>query len=447
MPRVLIVHYHFLPVHNVAVKRLLGYARHLPAFGWEPMVLTRAWPDLGDADPSWGLSWEPDLEAAAGIPIHRVSHPARRERRRPSPDDWWPLRKARSLAEMVGGRYPDEFRAWTRPAVEAARELYVRQPFDAVLTYCPPETNHLVGGRIARALGVPWIPFFGDLYGFFLAPLPPRSPGGAIRRALHHRWMAPAAGCVSVTPYMVEYLSRTYDTPAEMVLTGFDPDDWRLAPPPRLDRFVLSHVGSVYPADQRPGILFDGLDALLGSDPSWADRLEVRFVGSKCDAWLHTRVTGRPCAAVTRIEPKVPSAVARARVAESHAVLAFNCTLHRDEHGTMSHPTKVFEALGARRPVLAIPPDGDWVDALLARTRGGVGAVDPASVAAVLREWLGAWHGGGAVPYSPDPVAVAELTTARQTARLAAWLSAVAGRTRTPPADRRAQMPFGSGDI
>jgi hypothetical protein len=40
------------------------------------------------------------------------------------------------------------------------------------MSYCPPETNHVVGQRVARALDVPWVPFFGDMWGFFLARLP-----------------------------------------------------------------------------------------------------------------------------------------------------------------------------------------------------------------------------------------------------------------------------------
>ena len=63
MRRVLLVHYHFLPVHNVAVKHLLGYARYLRASGWDPVVLTNAWTNIREDDAEWGLSWEPDLLA------------------------------------------------------------------------------------------------------------------------------------------------------------------------------------------------------------------------------------------------------------------------------------------------------------------------------------------------------------------------------------------------
>ena len=429
MPRVLIVHYHFLPVHNVAVKRLAGYARHLPAFGWEPVVITRDWRDLGDVDPSWGLSWEPEIALRAGLEVHRVPHVPDRRVRRPRADDWPPLRKIRSLLEMVSGRYPDEFLDWAGPCVEAAARLAASSPYDVILTYCPPETNHVIGSRLARRLGIPWIPFFGDLYGFFLAPLPHGSPGATIRRRLHHRWMAPAAGCIAVTPYVVEYLAQTYGKPAALVLTGFEPDEFPggPTPPPAGERFVLSHVGSLYPGEQRPELFFDGLDALLERQPALAERLEVRLVGSKCDDYLRACVASRPSGRVTQVLPKVSSSAAIALVRESHALLAFNCTAHRERHGTMSYPTKIFEGLGAGRPILAVPPDGDWVDSLLRRTNGGTAAADPQAIACVLEAWIRSWQETGRVAYRPDRAAIDELSTPRQTAHLAAFLDAVAG--------------------
>jgi hypothetical protein len=433
--RLLIIHYHFLPVHNVAVKRLANYARRLPDFGWSPVVLTRDWHGIDDQDPSWGLSWEPEIEKAAGFPIHRVVGPPPTRRRVGIPALPWPLRKAASLATLMVGAYPDEFVGWTRPAVDAARALGRRSRIDAVLSYCPPESNHIVGQRVARALHVPWVPFFGDLWGFFLAPLPTFSPGAIIRKAYHHRWLAQAAACAAVSPYMAKYLAGTYRKRAELILTGFDPTEFghptRDPAAPR-ERLIISHIGSLYPGDQRPEIFFDGLDGLLRRHPEVEPHLEVRFVGSKCDAWLHALLRGRPGQRVCAIREKVSSTTAVSLVADSNVLLVFNCSAYRRGHGTMSYPTKIFEGFGARRPVLAIPPDGDWMDELLARTGAGTSARDAEAVAAVLWDWFSSWRRDGTVPYRGRPAALEAFTLDRQVARLAALLDSVAG----PPAIR-----------
>jgi hypothetical protein len=427
MRRLLVVHYHFLPVHNVAVKRLLGYMRHLPAFGWQPLVLTREWRDTQLEDASWGLSWEPEIERDSGLTIHRVEAPPRSRLRLPSRDQAGPIRIALRLAHMIAGSYPDEFIGWAKPALRAARALAQSKPVDAVITYCPPETNHIVGSRLARSIGVPWVPFFGDLYGFFLDSHGPRSLGALIRKASRRHWLAPAAACIAVSPYMVEYLAQAYQKRVELVMTGYDPDDFPSERRSLSDRrpFVISHVGSLYPGDQRPEIFFDGLDRFLNSRPQAAASLDVRFVGSKCEAHLNELLENRPSRQVCSVVPKVQSSRALSMVRESDVLLAFNCTKFRDRHGTMSYPTKIFEAFGARRPILAIPPDHDWVDALLARTGAGVAAADAQAVAAVISDWFRAWQSCGQVPYGGKPEVLGEFTQIRQTERLARILDLV----------------------
>ncbi|HUF70200.1 MAG TPA: hypothetical protein VMM79_16250 [Longimicrobiales bacterium] len=113
---------------------------------------------------------------------------------------------------------------------------------------------------------------------------------------------------------------------------------------------------------------------------------------------------------------------------DSDALLAFTCTHHRDRHGTLSYPTKIFEAFGARRPVLAVPADGDWVDELLTRTAGGVSARDAADVAAVLAEWFLAWSRDGRVPYQGRSDEIADFSRDRQVERLGQLLDSVCRR-------------------
>ncbi|MEZ5098539.1 MAG: hypothetical protein R3C15_01760 [Thermoleophilia bacterium] len=430
MHRVLVVQHHFLPVHNVAVGRMLGYARHLPALGWEPVFLARDWESADDADPSWGLVWQPGLVAGAGVEIQRAPQPPG-PARRPLPGPGRgptgkALAKARRLRRLLAGPYPDELVGWCGPAVEAGLALARRTTVHAIASYCPPVTNHVVASRLARALDVPWVPFFGDLASFLVPPLPRHSLERRLRTARHAGWLAPAAAAAAASPAMAAYVHDTYGLRTEVILTGLDPLD---APATaRGDRCVVSHVGSIYPGDQRPELLLDGLDLLLAAQPDAARTLRVRLVGSKCDGTLRTLLRGRPAGLVCEVEPLGDPATARRIVAESDGLLALTCTAHRDRHGTLSYPTKLFEALGARRPILAVPADGDWVDELLATTGGGTSASDPAAIAAVLADWLAHWRSDGHVPWHGRTAALAPLERREQAARLARLLDSVAGR-------------------
>jgi hypothetical protein len=194
--------------------------------------------------------------------------------------------KAARLRILAFGEYPDEFIGWVRDAVAAGERLARTHSIDVIVSYCP-ETYHLVAHHLARRLGVPWVAFFGNLYGFLDPPLPALSIECLARNAWHRWCLAPASACIGVSPAMVSFLAARYGKPSHLVHTGFDADDFaRPDLEPARQRMLVSHVGSVYPRDQRPEILFDGIDRLLAKHPELDERLEVRFVGSKCDDHL-----------------------------------------------------------------------------------------------------------------------------------------------------------------
>jgi glycosyltransferase involved in cell wall biosynthesis len=340
----------------------------------------------------------------------------------PRRDDPILLRKALSLWHMAAGHYPDVFVGWIGPALEKAAAVHERTPFDAILSYCPPETNVVLGSRLARRLGIPWVVYFADLYGFHL-PSRTAAPAARLRIAAHRRWLRPAARSVAVSPAMAAYVERTYGVPTDLVLVGFDETEFDGRPRPRDGRLVVSHIGSIYPWVQRPGLFFDGLDALLRTIPEARDHVTVRLVGSKCEDALRDLLRGRASEAICEVLPKVDSRRAVELVRESDALVAFSLV---EGHGlgTLSYPTKVFEALGAGRPILLVPPDGDWVDRLLRDTGGGLTAGEPEGVARVLTRWYREWQAGA----RPGPVASRErvegYTHAAQVRRLAAVLDA-----------------------
>src|SRR5205814_10190794 len=78
MPTLLMLTYHFPPSAAVGSFRMLGFARHLPKFGWRTVVV---------APPS--LPWEPDDPAlAARVPAETVVYPVPYPKRAPKVLRW-----------------------------------------------------------------------------------------------------------------------------------------------------------------------------------------------------------------------------------------------------------------------------------------------------------------------------------------------------------------------
>ncbi|MBD0319023.1 MAG: glycosyltransferase [Gemmatimonadetes bacterium] len=434
MKTVLVVSYHFLPVHNVGVKQFADYCRHLPESGWSPVVLSRDWSGgLAEEDAGWGLSYVDERAAVPVVtaPYARQSGALLRLHERLGRATasgralLVPARRAMSAVWPLFGRYPDEFGGWIDAAVEAGMRAIREHGARAILSTCPPAVNHVVASRLARRSGLPWVVYFGDLYNFYIGPGDWHGTPGrrSLVRRLHRRWLAPATRALAVSPRMARLVEELYGVPAEVAVVGYDERDFAGAAPPRADgKLRLAHVGSVYPGDQRPDLLFDALDRLIEAFPDAAHEVEVVLVGSKCDDLLRSMVAGRPCERVCDIRPKVPPAEAVRLQRASDVLLLLNLTSQR-EHGTLSYPSKVFEYLAARRPVLAFPAEGDYVDAVLRDTGGGATADGAEELAATLAAWYAEWRAGRGIPYTPRPERIEGFSRHAQAARIAAALS------------------------
>ena len=135
LKKLLLITYHFPPSAASGAFRLLGFARHLPTFGWQPLVV---------APP--GLPWEPtDAALAEQIPaeaiIESVGYPAGAPKL---------LRKFAQNA------------IWLPYAWFTCQRMIAEHRPDAILTSGPPHCVHLLGQRLNRSTGLPWIADFRD---------------------------------------------------------------------------------------------------------------------------------------------------------------------------------------------------------------------------------------------------------------------------------------------
>ena len=59
-------------------------------------------------------------------------------------------------------RLPDEKWVWIGPASRAARHLAAAQQFNVLVSYAQPWSDHLIGLRVHRTTGLPWVAHFSD---------------------------------------------------------------------------------------------------------------------------------------------------------------------------------------------------------------------------------------------------------------------------------------------
>jgi glycosyltransferase involved in cell wall biosynthesis len=269
MRKILIVSYHFPPDAAVGSVRPAKFAKYLPQFGWEPIVLTvreRYHPltdqsKLKDLDPAlrvyrtrmlpqpgrFYLGLKSRLlgptPSTDGLPA-RTSASSR-------PGVLSSIKRALTSLECL----PDDKQIWVPVAVPIAAKIIRDHQVDAFLTTGPPMTCHVIGLLLKALTGRRWIADFRDPW--ILNPTDSSRPSTAFSRAietwLEQKTMLNADSVVFNSDRMQASLQQRYPfltSKTSVILNGYDPSDFNggSIDACRRDRhiFTLTHTGTLY---------------------------------------------------------------------------------------------------------------------------------------------------------------------------------------------------------
>jgi hypothetical protein len=226
---------------------------------------------------------------------------------------------------------PDRRAEWVLAALDP--RLPLERP-DVIVSFCPLFSGVLVGHRLARRWGVPHVIDYGDPWSY-------RPDYGLpawrqrIDAALEARVVARAAGVVlSAEPQVAAMRNVFPRCPDIAVLTnGYDPSDYPLDNP-TVGR-SLRYLGSLY----SPRLPLGAFGEALAAHPAWG---ALEFYGVRDPAsfperppWLDERGT-------------VDFVTSLAKMQQAGALFALG------NQAALQIPSKIFNYMGAGRPILAL---------------------------------------------------------------------------------------------
>lgn len=315
---------------------------------------------------------------------------------------------------------PEPQVGWYPSAVAAGGELLRTWRPDAIYASALPFTAHLVAASLARRAGVPWVAEFRDHFaGNPYSNLPSwRAP---IDRWLEQRVVASAAACVTVSEPMAETLRARHRKPAIVVLNGFDAAERPQPADGSRDQDHALHIvytGLIYPGRRDPAALFaavTSLGALGGQVKMTFYGQDLRGVTAAAERY-GVAANVHVCSAIPYRE-----SLAVQRRADVLLLLLWN-----DPREAGVYTGKLFEYVGAGRPILAVGSDAG-VAADLIRSRGlGVAVADAEHIADALRAWIAQKDRSGSVAAPPDSARVG-LSRREQFERVDALLRKLGG--------------------
>jgi len=228
---------------------------------------------------------------------------------------------------------------------------------------------------------------------------------------------------IAISKPQVKLTETIHRKKVAVVPNGFDDADYQ-EDVPLVSRFTITYTGNIYPGKRDPTLLFEALSELRKEGKILPDDIQVRFFGGSSLKSLLPLTERYGLNDIVKIHGTVPFQESIRRQKESTILLLLEWNDPRAE-GVYSG--KIFEYLGAQRPILAIGYRAGVIGTLLSETGAGVLVDEVDTIKQVLRSWLKEWQKQGKITSCWKPVedVIQKYTRREQTRKLARLLGEV----------------------
>lgn len=408
---VLMTGFHFPPCAvSSGHLRLLAFAKYLPEFGWDPVVLSAT----GRAYQSTDASSVHDIPAECRV--HRA----------------FALDARRHLGFF--GRYPsllaqpDRWSSWWPGAVLLGLRLIKRYRAQAIWSTFPIMTSHCIAYTLHRLTGIPWVADFRDPVATSVAKKNPMTVRSQMR--WERRVLSQATRSVFTTPGAMQWCGERYpEISAQGRLTvignGYDEAAFsgvpQCAPRSAGRPLTLLHSGLLYPEGRNPIPFFEALARLRKSRRIRPESLAIVLRASGYEPAYQRELGRLELEDMVTLAPPIPNREALAEQACSDGLLLF-------QGGNFDRqiPAKAYEYLRIGRPIFALV-GGHGDTANLLRETGGAEMVQLEDVSAIekrLPAFIEALQANRAPQVNPK--AIAKCSRREGAALLAALLDQLA---------------------
>lgn len=397
--KVLIITYYWPPAGGPGVQRWLKFVKYLPENGIEPIVFIPENPSYPLLDETLAKEVDKNLKIVR-CPIKEPYAKAKlvsKEQTNQVSKGIINKQEKQSFAEklllFVRGNFfiPDARKGWIKPATIKASELIKQLDIKTVVTTGPPHSLHLIGMNLQQSLGVKWIADFRDPWttiGYHkklkLLPFAKKK-----HKQLEHAVLNNADHIV-VTSYTTqnEFEALT-QKPITVVTNGFDTEN---VPEQTLNtKFSLAHIGSLL-SERNPEVLWQVLSELVYENRIFKSQLELTLVGAVSNEVL-TSLEKHDLTQFVDLVGYVSHEEALKYQRKAQLLLLIEI----DSEETRSIiPGKLFEYIAAKRPIVALGPEGSDVQHVLRETEAGQYFTynDKETLKAELVEYFDAYNAG-----------------------------------------------------
>lgn len=364
MRKVLMIAHQFPPVGGSGVQRSAKFAKYLPLFGWEPVVLTRDDSKMTLRDTSLLEELPENIEII----------------RTPACD----LTVLPSLLNKVGKfiawklLIPDGEVLWMRKALPQALKRVSKGDIEAVYTTSYPYSDHLLGLELKKSFpGIPWIADFRDEWtnNPYLLDNPHMPYRMEKEKEMEREVLTRADALITNTPIMKENFVRLnpgMDLDKRMVVipNGYDSDDFMdiRQTDKNNSRFTLTYTGALY-GRRKPDKIIEAIGKLVSDGIIDKNKIRIKFIGSFKPEVLKNLIARNGLDGAVELVNYMEHQQCIVEMVKSDAMLL----IEGGGPGSEAFYTgKIFEYIQTSNPILAVIPAKGAAADIIRRTGTGI---------------------------------------------------------------------------
>lgn len=408
--KILVIAYFYPPISTIGSIRTWKLVKYIKMFGYEPIVI------CGETDEQF---WKQELPH---VEVHRIKCDILFEKfskkinkkvksdgsltKLSSSNDvnfllkvyilrycYFILKRIKPFLNEIF-EYPDSIFKWRKKVLPIASKIIELNSIALIYSSSGPVTDHLIANDLSRKFGISWVADYRDLWtkNHYIAHTSLRK---YFEEKLELRTLSGASSIVTVSGPAAKIQSDFLNKPVQVITNGFDPEDYDFNVQP-YEIFTIIYTGVIYFGKRDPIMLFEAVKNLIERRSFLKNKIRIKFFGA--DKLILEKILKKyDIDEVVEIYDRIPlnQAIIEQKRASALLLLMYN---HMDEKGV--YTGKIFEYLGAKRPILVIPTmNGSVVDDLLEKTRAGVSCSSVEEIEDVLLNWYERFYSAGNLPY------------------------------------------------
>jgi hypothetical protein len=411
--RILVITTHYPPMLGIGSINVSKMTKYLFRFDWVPIVLTSSpahlTPPLPLEIPHKLVYYAPyklPPDKALFFMIKNLLKSKKKARKKEEGRDQiftdeetksipLILRKIRRLVMEQLWEVPDNYRGWIKGAIKLGLSLIEKYKPEIILASSPYHSALIVASRLSRRTEIPWVAHLRDPWTInpYLKACILRK---LLERPLERKVLRTASAIIVVSEGYAVFYRHISGRPVFVVHNGFDPEDFPSEIKPNPSLFTILYAGSLYGGKMDITPLLEGVKELKGIGFFKSFPLKASFfVPSGELEWLRNLVKSKGIEDIIEVSPPIDHKEILKRECEATFLLLPLCP--RGEYNYV-YTGKLFEYMGARRPIIVLGPKENLASKLVKEKNIGIVCETKDEVSDFLKREMLSFYKEGKIP-------------------------------------------------